>query len=59
MILSGQYFNISSNYLLIQVIGVPDARMGEEVCAWVKLHKGEKATAKEIKEFCKGKVHER
>lgn len=40
----------------VQVIGVPDERLGEEVCAWVKLHKGETATAEEIKEFCKGKI---
>ncbi|XP_065066321.1 medium-chain acyl-CoA ligase ACSF2, mitochondrial-like [Rhopilema esculentum] len=40
----------------IQVIGVPDERMGEEVCAWIKLRQNETATAEEIKDFCRGKI---
>jgi fatty-acyl-CoA synthase len=39
-----------------QVFGVPDPRMGEEVCAWIKLKKGETATGEEIREFCKGQI---
>ncbi len=42
------------NYL--QVIGVPDARLGEEVCAWIKLRESETSTEQEIKDFCQGKV---
>ncbi|PVD34463.1 hypothetical protein C0Q70_05738 [Pomacea canaliculata] len=37
----------------VQVIGVPDYRLGEELCAWVKLKTGEAATENELKEFCK------
>ncbi|XP_029195189.2 medium-chain acyl-CoA ligase ACSF2, mitochondrial-like isoform X2 [Acropora millepora] len=40
----------------VQVIGVPDARLGEEVCACIKLHPGESATPEEIKEFCKSQL---
>ena len=40
----------------VQVIGVPDARYGEEICAWIKLHDGHHATAEEIREFCKGEI---
>jgi len=40
----------------VQVIGVPDQKYGEEICAWVKLRDGEKATAEEIREFCKGQI---
>jgi fatty-acyl-CoA synthase len=40
----------------VQVIGVPDPKYGEEVCAWVKLREGESATAEEIREFCKGQI---
>ena len=40
----------------VQVIGVPDAKFGEEIMAWVKLKEGEEATPEEIKEFCKGKI---
>ena len=40
----------------VQVIGVPDARMVEEVMAWVMLKPGETADAEEIREFCRGKI---
>jgi fatty-acyl-CoA synthase len=40
----------------VQVIGVPDAKYGEEICAWVRLKTGEQATAEEIREYCKGKI---
>jgi fatty-acyl-CoA synthase len=38
------------------VIGIPDARLGETVLAWVQLKPGEGATAEEIQAFCKGKI---
>ena len=40
----------------VQVIGVPDPRYGEEICAWIKLKAGQGATAEEIREFCKGQI---
>ena len=40
----------------VQVIGVPDQKYGEEVCAWIKLRNDESATAEEIREFCKGQI---
>ncbi len=40
----------------VQVIGVPDPRYGEEICAWVKLRDGQVATPDEIREFCKGQI---
>ena len=39
-----------------QIIGVPDAVLGEELYAWIKLKHGESATEDELKEFCKGKI---
>ncbi|GMR34835.1 hypothetical protein PMAYCL1PPCAC_05030 [Pristionchus mayeri] len=40
-----------------QVIGVPDERMGEAVCAWVRLREGvTNITPETIKEACKGKI---
>ncbi len=39
-----------------QVVGVPDPRYGEELCAWVKLKPGETATGEEIQAFCKGQI---
>ncbi len=40
----------------VQVVGVPDEKLGESVAAWVKLKAGESATEEEIREFCKGKI---
>ena len=40
----------------VQVIGVPDAKYGEEVCAWITLRDGEEATDEELREFCRGQI---
>ena len=40
----------------VQVIGVPDVKYGEEVCAWVRLRDGQEATAEELREFCRGQI---
>jgi fatty-acyl-CoA synthase len=40
----------------VQVIGVPDAKYGEELCAWIKLREGEQATPDEIRAFCSGQI---
>jgi fatty-acyl-CoA synthase len=40
----------------VQVFGVPDARYGEELCAWVKLRPGETLTAEEVRDFCRDQI---
>jgi fatty-acyl-CoA synthase len=40
----------------VQVIGVPDQKYGEEICAWIKLREGQSATPEEIRDFCKGQI---
>ncbi len=35
------------------VVGVPDPKYVEELCAWVKLRAGETATEEEFQEFCR------
>ncbi|GCB69831.1 hypothetical protein scyTo_0008459 [Scyliorhinus torazame] len=40
----------------VQVVGVHDDRMGEELCACVSLGDGQNCTAEEIQAFCKGKI---
>jgi fatty-acyl-CoA synthase len=40
----------------VQVIGVPDERYGEIVCAWIVLKPGAEATAEDVVEFCQGKI---
>ena len=41
----------------VQVIGVPDAKYGEELCAWVTMREGaEPLTAEAVREFCAGRL---
>jgi fatty-acyl-CoA synthase len=40
----------------VQVVGVPDPKYGEELCAWIKLKSGVAATPAEIQEFCKEQI---
>jgi len=40
----------------VQVCGVPDAKFGEEVCAWIQLKPGTSSTAEEIREFCQNQI---
>jgi fatty-acyl-CoA synthase len=40
----------------VQVFGLPDARYGEEICAWIVLKPGMTATEEEIKAFCKDQI---
>jgi fatty-acyl-CoA synthase len=35
------------------VFGVPDAKYGEELCAWVQLHRDKNLTAEEVRAHCK------
>ena len=35
----------------IQVVGVPDERLGEEACAWIVLHDGETSDENEMREY--------
>ena len=39
-----------------EVIGVPDPRYGEEVCAWIRLRAGASATAEEIRDHCRARL---
>jgi fatty-acyl-CoA synthase len=40
----------------VQVVGVPDSKYGEEVCAWIRLHEGHTATADEMRDYCRGQL---
>jgi fatty-acyl-CoA synthase len=39
-----------------QVVGVPDERYGEQLCAWVQLREGANLTLEDLKAFCAGKL---
>ncbi len=40
----------------VQVFGIPDQKMGEEVCAWVQTEDGETLTEDDVKSHCKGQI---
>jgi fatty-acyl-CoA synthase len=40
----------------VQVFGVPDAKFGEEICAWIKLREGETLTEQEVRDFCRDQI---
>jgi fatty-acyl-CoA synthase len=40
----------------VQVVGIPNARLGEIVAAWVRLRPGQEATEEEIRGWCQGQI---
>jgi fatty-acyl-CoA synthase len=40
----------------VQVIGVPDAKYGEEIMAWVRLREGATVSAEELREYCRANI---
>jgi len=40
----------------VQVIGIPDPKFGECICAWVIPRQGSELDAKAVKDFCRGQI---
>ena len=40
----------------VQVVGLPDKKFGEELCAWIVPREGETITEDEVRDFCKGQI---
>ena len=40
----------------VQVVGVPDQKFGEELCAWIIVKPGQTLDEAEVREFCKGRI---
>jgi fatty-acyl-CoA synthase len=40
----------------VQVVGLPDPRYGEEICAWIRLGAGESLSAEEVIAYCRGQI---
>jgi fatty-acyl-CoA synthase len=40
----------------VQVVGLPDDRFGEELCAWIVLHPEARVGADDIRAFCRGQI---
>ncbi len=40
----------------VYVVGLPDERLGETVCAWIRLKPAMTASEQEIRDFCRGRI---
>jgi fatty-acyl-CoA synthase len=40
----------------VQVVGLPDVALGEEVSAWIRLKPEARLTEAEVKDYCRGKI---
>ena len=40
----------------VQVVGLPDIKLGESVAAWIRPRNGETLTVDEVREYCNGKI---
>ena len=40
----------------VQIVGIPDAKYGEEVVAWIKFHPGHTANELELQTWCKSRI---
>lgn len=51
-----EYLQRHAKVQAVQVFGVPDARLGEEICAWIVLEPGQSSSKEEIVAFCQGQI---
>jgi fatty-acyl-CoA synthase len=49
-----EFLHLHPKVAEVQVVGIPDARLGEAVAAWIRLK--EPAVEDEIREFCRGRI---
>lgn len=40
----------------VQVVGLPDKKYGEELCAWIIPREGETLSEQDVRDFCKGQI---
>jgi fatty-acyl-CoA synthase len=40
----------------VQVVGIPDQKYGEELCAWIIVRPGQTLDEESIRAFCKGQI---
>jgi fatty-acyl-CoA synthase len=51
-----EYLHTHPAILDVQVVGLPDERFGEEICAWVRLRPGAALTEEQVRDFCRGRI---
>jgi fatty-acyl-CoA synthase len=51
-----EFFYAHPKVAEVQVVGIPDRRLGELVVAWIRLKAGASSNEEEIRTFCEGKI---
>jgi len=51
-----EYLYGHSDIADVQVVGVPDEKYGEELCAWVRLRSGATLDEEDVREYCRAKL---
>jgi fatty-acyl-CoA synthase len=51
-----EYLYKNASVADVQVFGVPDAKLGEKICAWIVLKPGEQISSDDIVSFCHGQI---
>lgn len=51
-----EYLHAHPNISDVHVVGLPDARLGETVCAWIKLKKDVQLSEQDVRDYCRGKI---
>ncbi len=51
-----EYLHAHPEIADVQVVGVPDPKYGEELCAWVRRIEGAALLEEDVRAFCKGKL---
>ncbi|XP_069678146.1 medium-chain acyl-CoA ligase ACSF2, mitochondrial-like isoform X2 [Periplaneta americana] len=52
------FLSTHPDILEVQIVGVPDPRMGEELYAFIRPRNSKKLTEQKVRDFCKGKLAE-
>jgi fatty-acyl-CoA synthase len=51
-----ELLHLHEDVIDVQVVGVPDEKYGEELCAWVRLRDGAQLEADDVRAFCRERV---
>ncbi|KAJ9590933.1 hypothetical protein L9F63_016031 [Diploptera punctata] len=53
-----EFFTLHPDVLEAEAFGVPDSKVGEEICIYLRLREGVKLSEDDIREYCKDKLPE-
>ncbi|KAJ4435733.1 hypothetical protein ANN_18350 [Periplaneta americana] len=53
-----EFFTLHPDILEAQVFGIPDERVGEEICAYLRVKEGTNLTEEDVRNYCKNKIPE-